>query len=105
MNQPPPVLDYRHPATRQRASGRGVLLPAACMSGLIALGLVAGLVELLVVTWPDFGAALLAVPVLLGVFAFATVSVTSFRVLAGVEVRPATPRPSAPLASGRSSRA
>ena len=80
------------------------MIIAALVSGAIAIGLFGGMVDLLIVTWPDFGAALLAVPILLGVLAFGTVCVTSFRVLADPGVVPPLPtaRPSTPTAPGQS---
>lgn len=101
----PPVLDYHSAGTRPHRPvprDRGVLLFAACLCGLIAVGLLGGLIDLLIVTWPNFGVTLLAGPVFLGVLAFGTVSWASLRALAGNDTPPAaTAGRSSPAAPGR----
>ena len=75
------MLEYRGRRARWQKNDRGVLVFSGIAAGLVGLAVFGGMVDVLVDTWPNFGMALLAVPVALVAFAFLTVSVTAFRAL------------------------
>ena len=78
---PQSILDYGS-GTTLRASvpnDRGLMITSAAVSTLIGLAILAGMVDLLVETWPSFGMILSAVPIALVGFAFLSIAVTAAR--------------------------